>query len=354
MKNKTVLDEIFVLKGAAITGLIVLHTYLPVINASFHNALLKIIGSYAMPIFMFSSGFLFGFSRLKISSLPDYKAFVMKKFKRLMIPYFTIWGLYITAEFSAEFFSGFTSLDYSVDRSFWKYILFYPSKGTALHLWFMYHLFFVFLSFPLLKSIFRSSLLILFLIFLFYIIPVPQFSFFNHGAFRQFLLIFYLGYLYSHIHMEIIIKYSKYLCVLLPGILIILSNQKPAIADTLNLYMNSYTANKLFSLLMTFLGIIFYYNLTLFITRYKLPSFSLLKHLGIYSVAIYLFHHGSLVMTRIILINVLQFSSEYYPFLSIIIFISGIIFPVMLAKHIIFKSRILSSSLLGAEKASIF
>jgi|Deesub1362A_J573_1020465.scaffolds.fasta_scaffold01197_13 fucose 4-O-acetylase-like acetyltransferase len=354
-KGKPVLYEIYILKGIAILGLIVLHTYLPLINPSIHKLILNSIGPYAMPMFMFASGFLFGFSRLEIFSLADYSAFIRKKFNRLMIPYFAVWAIYITTEFGIETASMFTSLNYHVDRDFWKYILFYPSRGTALHLWFLYHLFFVFLAFPVLRKFLRNHLVLFLSISALYLVPVPKFSYFNHGAFREVLMFFCVGYLYSLWRFEDINRYSKYLCIVSLGLLIVLSAQRMAIVEALSILLSPYTVRKLLKLVIISSGVFFYYYLSVSIKNHKIIFLSnLLGYLGVYSAPIYLFHHISIVAARGLFINVLNINRNLSPFASILIFLSGIILPVLFTKHIIKRFKILPPLLLGVREAPSF
>jgi len=352
-RDRPILYEIYILKGIAISGLIVLHTYLPIINPPTYKLILKIIGPYAMPIFMFASGFLFGFSRTEIYSSLDYALLIRKKFRRLMIPYFVVWGIYITAEFGMEIASSFTSLNYRVDRDFWKYILFYPSKGTALHLWFLYHLFLVFMAFPLLKRFLRNHFLLFLSISILYIAPIPKFSYFNHNALREVFMFFCLGYLYSLWRFEDINRYSKYLSIISLGLLILLSRERLVLRESLEAFLNPYTAKRILKLVILSLGVLFYYYLSVSIKAYKILS-NLLGYLGVYSAPIYLFHHISLVSARILLVNVLNPDRVLFPFVSIAIFLSGIILPVLFTNHIIKRFEVLPPLLLGVRKAPSF
>ena len=101
-KSKTYLDEIDVLKGIAIIGVIILHMYFPLVNNSIHNILKIIFVQFSMPIFMFASGLLFGFSRSEISSFSNYITFVTKKFKRIIVPYLVLSGFIIIIKYFAS------------------------------------------------------------------------------------------------------------------------------------------------------------------------------------------------------------------------------------------------------------
>jgi fucose 4-O-acetylase-like acetyltransferase len=58
LKGKVLLEEIYVLKGIAIIGVILIHMNLYLINASVNNFLKLPIAAFAMQIFMFTSGYL--------------------------------------------------------------------------------------------------------------------------------------------------------------------------------------------------------------------------------------------------------------------------------------------------------
>jgi fucose 4-O-acetylase-like acetyltransferase len=348
IKNKTILEEIYVLKGIAIIGLIIIHLNPPLINLSISRLLvLKIIGTFAMPMFIFASGFLYGLSRLEVTSFADYISFVAKKFKRLMVPYLVMSCLILVLKYFA---TKLVSIQYMVDKDFWKYMLFNPVKGFAAFLWYLYVLYFVFLIFPILKKLVRNSFVLFLLILSIYLIPIPQTFYFNHGLIRGFLIYFCLGYLFSYCKFEIINVYIHYLFILFLGLLVILSVKRESIADVLNIFMNHDVVNKVFKIIMVSVGVLTYYYLSLLIKRYENLLFHLLRYIGVYSASIYLFHTISIGIVRIFFIDILGMKENLFALISVFGFICGIVFPILITKYFLNKFEILPNLILGVKK----
>lgn len=358
IKDKTVFNELYILKGIAIIGVIIWHTYhtpLPLLNETFSNFLWKIIATYSMPMFMFASGFLFGQSKREISTVSSYVDFIRAKFKRIMIPYFAVWGIYITAEFAAELASGFTSLDYHVDRNFWKYILLNPINGRALHLWFLHQLFIVFLVFPLLKKRMRNPFALFIFICSLWIIPIPHGAFIDLINLRIFLFFFSFGYLYAHCDFNSINAYSKSLSVLSLILMVTFSVYGSEIGI---FFADLGIESELFYLNLIniehALGVIFFYYLSVILKNSGRSFANILKYLGVYSFSIYLFHHISLGIVRITLLKVMNANESMYVIASIIVFLAGLILPILLVKYFINRFKFLPTLLLGVKKVPQF
>ncbi len=349
MRSKINYDEIVIFKGIAIIGLLVLHIHPPLINAAMTHALKNAVSHYSMEIFMFSSGFLFGISKLKISSFADYYALVVKKFKRLMVPYFVISGIILLLKFITQ---QFVTLLHPVEHDFWRHLLFNPVSGFNTFLWFLYILFFVFLIFPVFLKIFHNSLVLYLIILTLYLIPLPEFSYFNHYLLRWGLLFFCSGYLFSRCKLESINVYSLYLCIFLFVLVVSLISQKELIMDFMQILIGYKLADNMLKLLVVLMGTFSFYCLSGVLKKYKNPLSQMLKYLGTNSASIYLLHTISISSVRIICIDILGFKESLFPLISIIIFISGIMFPVLIVKHIINKFDLLPPLILGVKKLS--
>jgi hypothetical protein len=347
VKKSGVLEEIFVLKGIAIIGVIIMHIYPPLINQSFTHLLKNIFTKFSMEIFMFTSGFLFGYSRSKIQTLSDYMTFVYKKFKRLMIPYFVLSGIILLLKSIA---AGYVTLRSPVNQDFWKHIIFNPIGGYATFLWFLYFLFLTFLTFPILLKIIRNHSLLLTLLLVASLIPIPQFFYFNHELYRWFLFFFCSGYVYSYMQRESFNRYGMYLFIPIFGLSMILSEYRDSAADVLSVYMHHYSAVQLLKVMIVLLGSLAYYFLSLYIKKKMNPVSYFMKYLGMYSASIYLLHTISMGLVRIFFIDVLNISDRLYPFVSIIIFLTGFIGPVLITKYLINKFVILPPLILGVKK----
>ncbi len=321
----------------------------PLINAAITNAITQTIAQYSMEIFMFSSGFLFGISKLEISSFSDYYTFVRKKFKRLIVPYFVLSGIILLFKFTAQHF---VTIKNPVKIEFWKYIIFNPFEGFATFLWFLYILFVVFIIFPVLQKILRNPIALFVFIFVIFLMPFPSFSYFNHYSLRRFLLVFYTGYLYSGFKFESINKFSLYLFILVSLTLILLNDQWRPIMHVLKTFTTEYSAYNFMNYIEILLGTFVFYYLSVLIKTYKGPLFHITKYLGSYSAPIYLLHTISMGGIRIVCFDVFGMNMSFRPLASILIYLSGIVLPVLITKYIINKYDVLTLVILGVKKVT--
>jgi len=328
-------------------GLIVLHMHPPLINAAITQSLKDILGQFSMEIFMVASGFLFGIARLEIYSLSDYSAFITKKFKRLMVPYFVLAGIILLLKFPAQ---QFVTLFSPVTHDFWKHIFFDPVGGFATFLWFLYILFFIFLIFPILQKILCNSMVLFLFLLIMYLIPIPSFSYFNHYLLRWFILFFYSGYVFSRCKIESVSVYSPYLFIILSVLVVLLTRQRGPVMDSLRILIGYKLANNLLKLIIALMGTFAYYYLSVLIKKYKNPLFHMLKYLGTYSTSIYLLHTISMASIRILCLDILDLNVKLFPLVSVLIFISGIMLPIFITKYIIDKFDILPPLILGVKK----
>jgi len=350
LKNKTFLDEIYVLKGIAIIGVVILHLYVSLISDSFYYLSVKIIAQFSIPMFMFTSGFLYGYSRTEVSDLSNYIDLIIRKFRRLMVPYFIISGIIIILKYLAE---SHVALIFPVDQNFWKYLLFNPIKGFAPFLWYLYVLFIVLLIFPLLNRIIQNSSFLLLLIFILYIIPIPEFFYFNHELIRGFLLLFCLGYICSNRWFDKINLFGPYLFIISLVLLVIIIMWEETINVAMsNIFGHNNIMSLLFKLLSECLALLTYYCFSILITKRCNWLARGLKYLGMYAASIYLLHSISMGAVRIVFIDILQPNENLYYLISILLFISGIIVPVLITKYIMNRSKTLSLLILGVRSNS--
>lgn len=110
--------------------------------------------------------------------------------------------------------------------------------------------------------------------------------------------------------------------------------------------------SSLFRFLLVYLGLLTYYYLSIFIKKRRNYLFYVLKYLGMCSASIYLLHSISMGAVRVLLIDVIQLNEKLYYLISILIFISGIILPILITKYIINKFEILPPLILGVRRSS--
>lgn len=170
----------------------------------------KLIYSYHMPLFVFISGAIYYYLRQEKGKYSNFKNFVSNKAKRLMLPYM-IFGILYVAPVMIGF--GFTT------DNFFSYV----ANGILLstnsrHLWYLFCLFNIFIIFygaeiyvKKLPAVIKVAAL--FIIYMMYL-EVP--NIFQLRATAQYLIYFYLGYLFQRNKKSIDLKMkSKYMIFIL-------------------------------------------------------------------------------------------------------------------------------------------
>ncbi len=134
--GKQRLEFVDVTKGICIL-LVVLGHYNPSGAPAWYESLVRFVYSFHMQVFMCMSGFLFykGFNRQL--SLPS---FIVKKFKRLMVPYFVVSLLLISVKLLIQ---QFIPIESPVPVDAFIQMFYTPIAGFFL--WFMYTLFIIFI-----------------------------------------------------------------------------------------------------------------------------------------------------------------------------------------------------------------
>lgn len=125
------------LKGLAIVLVVVGHFYSAVFSSVWIEGARRVIYLFHMPLFMAISGFLYALSR----PLP-FGALVKKKALRLMLPYVSISALVLAAKWSAG--AVHFQLQHPVQADDLWAFLFFPHRGFACFLWYIYTLFVIF------------------------------------------------------------------------------------------------------------------------------------------------------------------------------------------------------------------
>lgn len=344
MKENSKLYEINVLKGIAIAFLVLAHLPVSVRN---HSMQLTISSLKAfMHIFMFCSGYLYGVSGTKVDSLREYFAFIKKKFRRLMFPYFSV----AIVMLAIKYFAGFlTKLKYPVNGDFWKHIFINPFGGFAHFLWFLYVLFIIFIFFALLQKALKNQILLI------TVALAIHFSSFYNDFFlvlkyvQYYLVFFCVGHAYSKINLQKIEDVYKIMTpvffIAFGGLLLWKYNS----IKNLDHYYIFNVKTSIMDLIISLLSIFAFYFLSVYIARNKNILFRIINYIGIYSAAIYLFHTTFIGGAYFILLKFIQINNYSIPFLAISVFLSGIIIPILVAKHIFYKNKYFSLFLLGVD-----
>ncbi|MDE6279241.1 MAG: acyltransferase family protein [Paramuribaculum sp.] len=125
-----------------------------------YDVMVDVIYMFHMPLFMFVSGFLYQATRKVI----PYRKFIAGKFRRLMIPYFTVSVLVILLKI---FMGGIMTVDNPVTWRAFVEILYYPAAGYFL--WFIWALWWMMVIIPLFSTERSRKILLAFSAILFFV-----------------------------------------------------------------------------------------------------------------------------------------------------------------------------------------
>ena len=163
--------------------LVVVGHYVPDNSPDWYVALHDIIYTFHMPLFMFASGYIYIATKKDVS----YGSFLVKKIRRLMVPYFTTSVIVITIKIVTQ---GDLSVDHPVTAASYLRMFYLPEAGYFL--WFIWALWWMFVFVPLFKT--EKARMILFIVCLaLHYIPLNLPSEFCISQFKNMLVFFMLG-----------------------------------------------------------------------------------------------------------------------------------------------------------------
>ena len=180
--------------------LVVVGHYIPENSPDWYVLTRAFIYSFHMPLFMFASGFIYMATRKDIG----YGEFVQKKFRRLMIPYFTTSVIVITIKLITQ---GNAYIENPVTVMSYVKMLYSPEAGYFL--WFIWALWWMFVIVPLFKTQRQRLILLAIALFLAYI-PFQTTEIFCIKEFKHMFVYFVLGVVMAE-HRQVIWQYvSRY------------------------------------------------------------------------------------------------------------------------------------------------
>lgn len=253
--------------------LVVIGHYIPIDAPTWYLRIRDIIYSFHMPLFMFLSGLVYFPPK-------NYKSFITKKFRRLMVPYFLISFLIIGIKLVAE---GGLSVENPVTVASFYELFYLPSAGFFL--WFVYVLFMIFLIVPFFQFKYGDKLLLA-LSFVLLLFPVEFTDLFCLAQFKRFLFYFALGAFFStrNTFKEKGRFYFLFPALLLFGVFYTLGASAdfvfPPILDNL---ISMATA-------VSGIAVVVYFSLGIDVHKNCASIKNLFLRLALYSYTIYLFH----------------------------------------------------------------
>ena len=181
--------------------LVVIGHYSPDNAPLWYDSLLKFIYSFHMPVFLFISGFIY----IATKKEESYLSFLLKKVKRLLIPYFSTSVIIISIKLFSQ---GNAYLENPVTLNSYFEIFYLPAAGYFL--WFIIALWWMFVITPLFKTRKQRLYLFLFSIIIAYL-PFEPTHILCANEFKRMFIYFMLGvtiYDYKEYFNSIISRFS--------------------------------------------------------------------------------------------------------------------------------------------------
>ena len=329
MKNKILYIDI---AKAICIILVVIGHYVPNGCPKWWMLIHDIIYSFHMPLFMFASGFVY-IATFKENQ--SYGTFLLKKFKRLMIPYLTVSFLVISVKLLTE-----SHLYVENPKSFMSYIkmFYYPEAGYFL--WFIWALWWMFVIVPLFKN--KNSRLLLFVVsIILAYIPIYITEIFCLAQFKSMLIYFMLGVITYD--WKDIFAYGKKIPTI--GYISLFS-----ILFALRIF-NEWGGLRIINMVLPLVGIAFIISLSMYLDRKNFSKKWLLL-VSSSSYIIYLFHttfqgFAKAVVFKTPCLNNIN-NDITFSIGAIIVVSCGVVIPILL-NGLVFKRHYITRILFGLK-----
>lgn len=338
IKNKPTLKEFNYLRGIGIFLVVLGHSF-PFIdetNISIYKYIHSLIYSFHMPLFIMISGF-FAYKILNINSFKEYKKFISNKFKKLMIPYFTISFITIPIKLLLNNFSERKVVPSEILID----IFFYPWNNPIIFFWFIYVLFLIFLFAPLIIKMNKYVVLILF--FILSSLKIDNITFMGISTIFNYSIYFFVGIYIREFYMKKREEILNFKFNIVNSIFLILI---PSIIFLLNISLNfqNIFSNMLY-ILKSFLGIYISFITCILICRFKKHNIlsSSLNTLSKYSFDIYLLSWFPQIFSRILFSQILNLNYNFVVLISLLLGFT----PIIVSKYFLRKFNITKKLLLG-------
>lgn len=300
--------------------LVVIGHYVPDYSPQWYVGVHDVIYTFHMPLFMFASGFIYMATKKDI----PYKDFLLKKVKRLMVPYLSVSAIVITIKLLTE---GHAYVENPVTWMSYVKMLYLPEAGYFL--WFIWALWWMFVLSPLFKTKqMRLGLFVLAIVL--HYIPNILPEIFCLSQFQGMLVYFMLGVVFCDWKQQIsFISKVPAWCIL--GFF--------AIAEGMNLMdMGGHI-----SMLLPYLGIAAIMAFSSIIEKWNHKNNEWLMVVSSSSYIIYLFHTTFEGFAKAVVHKISFFTDGNEVLFIINVFIvvgCGIVCPIILHRYILNKTHV--------------
>lgn len=303
--------------------LVVIGHYFPDNAPAWYIGLHNTIYLFHMPLFMFASGYIYNATKKETS----YGAFITRKVKRLMIPYFSVSFIVITIKLLTQ---GNALVENPVTIMSYLQVFWLPSAGFFL--WFIWALWWIFVLIPAFKT--KQSRMVLFaLSVILFFLPIDFPSTFCLAEFKDMLIYFMLGVVCYDYKALFSVAVNRFPFSGIAIFAICVTTSQVYVSNEINLYF-----------IPAFAGILMTMQLSRIIeTKTKANHLKWLMQLSSSSYIIYLFHTTFEGFAKSIChkIPFIANGTSNVSFIigAVIIISCGIVVPVLLHKFVLSKSR---------------
>ncbi len=301
--------------------LVVVGHYTPVNSPKWYMLLHDVIYTFHMPLFMFASGFIYLVTKKNIC----YKDFIVKKFKRLMVPYFVTSVIIIAIKLLTERHANIENpvSFFSFLEMFWK-----PEAGYFL--WFIWALWWMFVITSLFKTKGQRSIFLIISIIL-YFLPIDFSELFCLKQVKDYYVWFMLGVCCAEIKPNggLIKQLAKYPFASLLAFAISIKGVSLGLTDS-----------KIYLFFAALIGICFIVTLSQQIITFN--NLNVWVKLSSVSYIIYLFHTTFMGFAKVV-IGKLPFDSNLwyvFSFEALIVILIGVAAPMLLYYYLLKRYQI--------------
>lgn len=332
-------DTIYIAKGIAIFLLALSHYHVPesmrAIEPAFWPETSYRLQQFLMPFFAFMAGYVLVFTGQNTVPWQETPAFVAKKFRRLMFPYFSVSLLVVLA----KFFAGrIMTMQIPLVKGVFGYIALKPlAEEYSSVLWFLYALFVVFVMVRLLTNIVRDARVLIALSLPFLFIRGPEL--FGLNAATWLLPYFLFGSMAAGVQYSALMRLKKYFWAVIPAL-------------ALTLYLDSRVSQDVQIRHVTYF--LFSAAGTLAVISGALSTGGRIarsfKFLGVHSMSIYMFHPLVMVPVRVILFRIIGESKTSFLLSMPLVCTAGIVIPILATLYILQPLPLFNTVFLGGSR----
>lgn len=301
--------------------LVVIGHYHPENSPVWYSLIRDVIYSFHMPLFMFASGYIY-ISTLSVKNTG--MEFIIKKVRRLLVPYFTTSILIISLKLISQ-----KNMYIENPTSYLSYFKMLYSPEAGYFLWFIWALFLMFVTIPFFKT--RSSRIKLFIAsIIIHFMDLNITDIFCINQFLGMLMYFMLGVVIAENKEKLkVLAINKIIVI----VLFILS-------EYLYIFATGSFIDSIVKIITPLIGIYSVYIVSDYLALKKISSLFLAVSSSSY--IIYLLHTTFQGFTKALILKIQPVYNNQLEFTiaALIIITSGVVMPILVNKYIINKYKI--------------